>query len=147
MKPKSLLWGSLHTVRNYFAIAFTLVYLTLTVGVAKTTHYCMGQENSTSIFSFEADPCACVLYAQVPMSCCSDSHELVALDDDHAASAVLHMPAPDFAFLGNVIQPLELEPVALTSSASPAFEGYNLPPPAVPLYQSHCSLVFYDEVG
>lgn len=146
MKPNSLLWSSLHTVRNYFAIAFTLVYLTLTVGVAKTTHYCMGQENSTALFTFDADPCACVLYAQVPMSCCSDDHELIALDDDHAASAVLHLQAPDFALLGNVIQELVLEPVP--STAKPvAFEGYNLPPPSVPLYQTHCSLVFYDEVG
>jgi hypothetical protein len=32
-------------VKKLFAIAFTCVYLLLTVGVIKNTHYCMGRIN------------------------------------------------------------------------------------------------------
>jgi hypothetical protein len=32
-------------VKKLFAIAFTCVYLLLTVGVVKSTHYCMGRIN------------------------------------------------------------------------------------------------------
>ena len=38
-----LLYGSLHTVKKLLAIAFTCVYLLLTVGVIQNTHYCMGR--------------------------------------------------------------------------------------------------------
>jgi hypothetical protein len=34
-------------VKKLFAIAFTCVYLLLTVGVIKNTHYCMGRINKS----------------------------------------------------------------------------------------------------
>ena len=34
-------------MKKLFAIAFTCVYLLLTVGVIKNTHYCMGRINDT----------------------------------------------------------------------------------------------------
>jgi hypothetical protein len=46
-------------VKKLFAIAFTCVYLLLTVGVIKNTHYCMGrinkapQAHEVSVNSFE----------------------------------------------------------------------------------------------
>jgi hypothetical protein len=36
-------------VKKLFAIAFTCVYLLLTVGVNKNTHYCMGRINSSPL--------------------------------------------------------------------------------------------------
>ena len=38
---------------NYFAIAFTCVYLTRAVGVAKTTLYCMGRVNIKLLPSYQ----------------------------------------------------------------------------------------------
>jgi len=37
------------TVKKLFAIAFTCVYLLLTVGVTKNTHYCMGRINASTL--------------------------------------------------------------------------------------------------
>jgi hypothetical protein len=105
----------------------------------------MGQENSSSLFSFDADPCACVRYAQVPMSCCSDAHELITLDDDHAASSILQVSVPEFAFLGDLTPIPVLVPLVL--APSPVKPGcHNPPPPGVPIYKTNCSLVFYDEL-
>ncbi len=36
-------------MKKLFAIAFTCVYLLLTVGVSKNTHYCMGRINPSPL--------------------------------------------------------------------------------------------------
>lgn len=38
-------------MKKLFAIAFTCVYLLLTVGVTKNTHYCMGRINPSPLAS------------------------------------------------------------------------------------------------
>ena len=43
MKPMLLLWGSLIHSEKLFCHSVHGVYLILTVGVAKTTRYCMGR--------------------------------------------------------------------------------------------------------
>ena len=133
-------------MRNYFAIAFTIVYLTLTVGVAKTTHYCMGREKNSSLFSYSTQKCICSLSAKEPMPCCKDTHDLLQIEDDHSAGSIINSPAPQF----NLIGPLYSEVVKSTQLSVLIFytaEELNLPPPKVPLYQSYCSLVFYDSLG
>jgi len=118
------------------------VYLTLAVGVAKTTHYCMGREKHSSLFSFTTKQCPCALYAKEKMSCCGDEHEVLKIDDDQSGGQVLHSPVPEFNLIGELFS-LNLRTVVLEESCYAVAE-INIPPPKVPRYQSLCSLVFYD---
>lgn len=129
-------------MRNYFAIAFTLVYLTMAVGVAKTTHYCMGQEKHSSLFSFSTKKCPCSLAAREKMPCCDDEQEIFKIEDDHASVHVLISPVPQFSLICEVVSPAsKAEHYTVSFYAG---EDFTIPPPKVPLYQSFCSLVFYD---
>jgi hypothetical protein len=119
------------------------VYLTLAVGVVKTTHYCMGRENHSSIFSYHTESCGCSLLSGGLSSCCDNESVLLRVDDDQSASAQL------------TVQPVQLplivewelyEPEDLNHSFDQAFypEKFLRPPPQK-AYIKNCSLVFYDE--
>lgn len=132
-------------MRNYFAIAFTCVYLTLAVGVAKTTHYCMGREKHSTLFSFTTTPCGCSLFMKERSSCCDDQQEIVKISDDHSSGQVLQSPDPQFNFLGVLFSAqLIVDPVS-TVVQKLAKED-NLPPPRIPIYKANCCLVFYDSL-
>jgi len=133
-------------MRNYFAIAFTFVYLTLTVGVAKTTHYCMGREKNSSVFSFTTEKCFSSPMMTEPMSCCKDKHEIVQIEDDHSGNQVLNSPDPQFNLIAELYT-LQEELITSHTIASYVSEENDLPPPKVPIYQSICSLVFYDSIA
>ncbi|NOT76552.1 MAG: hypothetical protein HOP08_16610 [Cyclobacteriaceae bacterium] len=132
-------------MRNYFAIAFTIVYLTLTVGVAKTTHYCMGREKNSSLFSFSTEKCICAVIAKAPMPCCDDRHEILKIDDDHSGSQVLMATLPQFNLIGMTYSDRE-ETLPVREVSFTKADEINPPPPKIPLYQSFCSLVFYDSI-
>jgi hypothetical protein len=134
-------------VIKLFAIAFTCVYLHLSVGVVKTTHYCMGRESSFSLYSFEGKRCPCSLFLSnlEKKSCCSDSTELLVLDDDQTPLYTLSLNGPDYFFIS------ELYPVEVI--ASPELVrivnevAVKEPPPLLkePLYKTLCSYTLYEE--
>ena len=130
-------------MRKLFAIAFTCVYLTLAVGVVRTTHYCMGRVKSSSLFSFETAKCPCFLFARsVNKKCCADEHDIIKIEDDHAASTVVSI-VPDFFEIGSLFETITIthNPVAHINQ-----QVEESPPPLsdIPLFTKHCSLVFYD---
>ena len=131
------------TVKNYFAIAFTCVYLTLTVGVAKTTHYCLGRLSSTSLFSFDADTCGCSLFrgAEKP-ACCHNESELVKVENDHAAASVLSVV--DAAQAGFVAIPLFFDLPVDFRKHDYLMKWEKKPPRPVPLYTLYSSFRFFD---
>ena len=128
-------------MRKLFAIAFTCVYLTLTVGVAHTTHYCMGRVKSSQIFSFESEKCFCALFAfPAAKGCCDDESRLIKIKDDQAAAGEVSISPEYYAIC-------ELE-----VSAGDDHYNYSLPtseqdeaPPGerTPLFVKHCSLILY----
>jgi hypothetical protein len=126
-------------VKTFFAIALNCVYLTLAVGVAKTTHYCMGRENHTSHFSFDVDPCACFKFMGGTSDCCENESVLLQVDDEQSASAQLVM-AP-------VAQPLIYEfefslADELTQSFTKEFSPEKfLRPPPLKVYLQNRSLI------
>ena len=135
--------GFLSTVKKLFAIAFTCVYLTLAVGVVHTTHYCMGRVNSSTLFSFQSAKCPCFVASKYGKdTCCEDEHEIIKIDDDHAASSVVSL-APVFFEIGNI---LNESPSVEISQGLKTNVDQSLPPPdPIPLFTKHCSLVFYDD--
>jgi hypothetical protein len=131
-------------VKKLFAIAFTCVYLTLAVGVVQTTHYCMGRVKSSVLFSFDSVKCPCFLFAKEGnKKCCTDEHEVIKIEDDHAVSNVISI-APEFFVVGEVVsQVFSIEP--REESLTVFDESPPLPDP-IPLFTKHCSLVFYDSM-
>jgi hypothetical protein len=120
------------------------VYLTLAVGVVRTTHYCLGRVKSSSLFSFETAKCPCYLFARSASNkCCADEHEIIKIEDDHAASAVVSI-APDFFEIGLLFEATQSDVVPVTYIHQAVEES---PPPLsdIPLFTKYCSLVFYDD--
>jgi hypothetical protein len=143
MQPKLLLWGSLNTMRNYFAIAFIIVYLILTVGVAKSTHYCMGRLNNTTLFSFDSKKCACSLFQDEPPTCCHDEHEIVKLDSDQQVQLIAQIVSPSF-FLIETFTLDSLLSIGVVSSLFNASNPIDKPPCwPVPIFKMNCSFTFY----
>jgi hypothetical protein len=133
-------------VKNYFAIALTCVYLTLSVGVAKTTHYCMGRESSSQLFSFRAKPCVCEIWSKKTDSCCDDDHELIKIQSEQSQVAVLGLLAPEFFEVGALYTELFSagdRVCVLTAAFEQALE--DPPPTREPLFKMHCSFVFYED--
>ena len=90
-------------MNKLFAIAFMCIYLLMSVGVAKTTHYCMGREKSTNFFSFESEKCLCSLFLPENSPCCNDEHEVLIVDDSQTHTASLAVVSPEFFELGDVL--------------------------------------------
>jgi hypothetical protein len=126
-------------VKTFFAIAFSCVYLTLAVGVAKTTHYCMGRENHTSHFSFETESCVCFRVMGEDSPCCENESVLLQVDDDQSASAQLTLQPVELPLL------LELA-YAVVVLPEQSFENEFLSekflrPPPLKSYIKNCSLI------
>lgn len=141
MKPNLLLWGSLITVRNYFAIAFNCVYLTLTVGVAHTTHYCMGREISSSYFSFSSNRCECPWMVD-EKGCCEDQIELVTLEGDESTQPVVTLTEVQDSLIGTIFDVSLSEPRLVSGREANISRPQTLT--RTPLYLRHHSLVLYE---
>lgn len=130
-------------MNKLFAIAFMCIYLLLSVGVVKATHYCMGREKSTELFSFEAKKCPCSLFLPENNSCCNDKHEVLLIDDSQKIAPSITPISPDFFLIGTVFNQVALQVIEqpIIQYINPDFS----PPPKEPLYQINCSLVFYDD--
>jgi hypothetical protein len=114
----------------------------MSVGVAKTTHYCMGREKSTQVFSFEAKKCPCGAFLPVNNDCCEDHQELLIVDDSQVQTAVLAPINPGYFEIGLVFSELADKEIAYTSTQH--FQQHFSPPPKEPLFKINCSYVFYD---
>lgn len=135
--------GFSSTVKKLFAIAFTCVYLTLAVGVVRTTHYCMGRVKSSALFSFDSVKCPCFLVAsKLGKKCCNDEHEIIKIEDDHSGTSVVSL-TPEFFQVGEVFHTTVLSNEEVVQAFAPVDES---PPQisSVPLFTKHCSLIFYD---
>lgn len=131
-------------MRTYFAIALSCVYLSLAVGVAKTTHYCMGRVNSQVLFSFQAKTCACDRYAKEPKpSCCRDEVELIQLDETQQPSSVLHTVDVTAVLVALVAAGYELPTASFRAGYRPVAVA-DPPVSGPPIYQKNCSLIFYE---
>jgi hypothetical protein len=104
----------------------------------------MGRVKSSSLFSFETTKCPCYLFAgSVNRKCCADEHDIIKIEDDHAASLVVSI-VPDFFEIGPLFESIQLTD---NPGAHVNQKVEESPPPLshIPLFAKHCSLVFYDD--
>ncbi|MBX2966199.1 MAG: hypothetical protein KF845_08650 [Cyclobacteriaceae bacterium] len=130
-------------MNKLFAIAFTCIYLLLTVGVVKTTHYCMGRAKSTEIFSFEAKKCLCSQFLPESNDCCHDEHEVIKVDDNQAFTTFSVSIAPVLVELGEIFNTTEEIALADINSINICLYDYLIPPE--PIFKLNCSFIFYDD--
>ena len=131
-------------MKKVAAISIACLYLLLSVGIAKSTHFCMGREQGSTLFTFESKKCPCFRLMEEAKSCCGDEHQLVKIENDQSAEQVLSSPIQDFNLIGQFFFQ-EIETISLSTSFE-VVHHRNIPPPKVPIYQSVCSLVFYESV-
>jgi len=125
-------------VRKLGSIFILSVYLLLSVGVAKSTHFCMGREHHSALFSFESKKCACSVYQRIDVkTCCEDETELVKIENDQVHSSATDAPQTGWSVLP-IIAFECAKPVILSGNVL-TLVSYNLPPPKVPIYQLGCS--------
>jgi hypothetical protein len=130
-------------MRNYFAIAFIVVYLILTVGVAKTTHYCLGRFNNSTLFTFESKKCICSKFMSETSSCCDDETELITLDDYQKFQQTVSVTTPDY-FEIQSFSFLIRDTHQLNNSENTSIGFFERPPtPDIPIFKLNCSLIFY----
>src|SRR5688500_15784674 len=82
---------------KYFRVlllTIAAIYLLFSVGVMKSTHFCMGREASVTFFSAESKKCACSLFSTEKDSCCDDEHEVLRVENDHqhVTAYTIHLP-------------------------------------------------------
>lgn len=130
-------------MKTFFAIAFNCVYLTLTVGVVHTTHYCMGRLNNSSYFSFQVDPCICSVLAGERASCCDNESVLLQVDDDQTQTAPVEISPVQLPRLEVIDYSLASQ--TLEEKTTGFFPEKYLRPPPTKAYLLNCSLIFYDE--
>ncbi|HMV09980.1 MAG TPA: hypothetical protein PK325_09190 [Cyclobacteriaceae bacterium] len=130
-------------MNKLFAIAFMCIYLLMSVGVAKTTHYCMGREKSTKVFSFESKKCPCSAFLPKNNGCCEDEHELLIIDDSQTPAPSLAPPVANY-FVIEEIQYREIAKEIAYASSQFIVEEFA-PPPKETIFKINCSFVFYDE--
>jgi hypothetical protein len=131
-------------LRKLFAIAFTCVYLLLTVGVAKTTHYCMGRERSFSLFTFQSEFCCPPFAEKADFACCNDSVELIKLEDDQQVSTTT-FSNPAFEIL-YTLPGFDVIVSFINQNREELHQGFIDKPPRNPrpLYSLHSSRIFYE---
>jgi hypothetical protein len=129
-------------MNKLFAIAFMCIYLLMSVGVAKTTHYCMGRAKSTKIFSFESKKCPCSIFLPENNPCCEDEHEVLIIDDSQTQTLALAPVAPEFFVIADLLND-EKKQIIEKSDKRFLIADFS-PPPKIPLFKTNCSFVFYD---
>jgi hypothetical protein len=130
-----------HTVSPRICIVIGL-YLLFSVGVVKSTHFCMGREASVAFFTADAPKCGCTSFNEEGADCCDNQQELLKVDDSQKDFSALQLPDPGLALIGFIYADGLYPRCSLARTASSPVCNHPLGGRA--LYQLHCSLVFYD---
>ena len=128
-------------MRKLFISIIASVYLLLSVGIAKSTHFCMGKEVNMEYFSHEAEGCFASDTRKMP--CCQDVTEILSVDDEHQPVDFSKSFVNSFSILPALFA-LEYNSW-INLSLEHDFEEIPDPPKLgqLPLYLSFQSLTYY----
>ncbi|RYY70972.1 MAG: hypothetical protein EOO13_04770 [Chitinophagaceae bacterium] len=66
----------------------TIMYMTVSSGIAMEIHYCMGERAGADLYGSGSDKCGkCGMKEQNKKGCCHDDHKFYKLDDSHKKAA------------------------------------------------------------
>jgi hypothetical protein len=129
-------------------VAFAATYLLFSVGILKSTHYCMGRTASVVFFSADSHGCACSEISGMENdSCCDDEHQVLKIEDDHQNISNYIIRIPQLYILDDLYTTRLITSSVSSRKVSEPQADNDLPPPAVPLFKTNCSFVFYDSEG
>lgn len=138
--------GARNGIQSAAAKVFTLltvfIYLLLSIGVIKATHFCMGSESSVALFTAEAEKCPCSLHGDKRDPCCDDRHELLRIENEQKILTPPVVAKPSWIVL-EADSPPERSP----GEGSPGMTTYagHPVPDKIPRWKIHCSFLFYDD--
>ena len=126
-------------MKRLFAIIFTFYYLTLSIGLAISVHYCEGEVYSVAIFN-KAESC-CEDNSSC-CSCCEDDQYLIQAETSEQLIVAKHYSfLEDEGFLLNFF----IQTIPVSEDGKNFFEqiiDYS-PFEDPPIWLINCSLVFY----
>ena len=125
-------------------ISFSIIYILFTIGVAISSHYCMGKVSDHNIFSFDNHGCMCDDMMGDDHGCCDDELAIVSIEDEQQVTTQLASIVPRMAILFT----FDIETVLKDHKDIDllAFIGnFGDPPPKLdrPLYLLNCNYTFY----
>ncbi|RYD79988.1 MAG: hypothetical protein EOP53_08765 [Sphingobacteriales bacterium] len=75
-------------MKKFLLSILTLMYMTVSSGIAMEIHYCMGERAGADLYSTGSDKCGrCGMKEQNKKGCCHDDHKFYKLEDSHKKSA------------------------------------------------------------
>ena len=94
-------------LKKIFAITLCFVYFFAAAGVSINVHYCGGEVEEVSFFSYGEKSCCCGNEAEA--GCCKDELSYIKLNDSHQHSAPAGIPTCEFVYLEAISSPLALQ--------------------------------------
>jgi hypothetical protein len=125
------------------AIFLVSVYALFSVGIIKATHFCMGRQASVALFSKQAKKCPCSIYATEKDSCCDDEHQLIRIENEQKVFSSLSVSLPCWIEFEKLYTKRLITSVETASHWSD--QPDHSPPPKIPLWKFHCSIILYDD--
>ncbi len=140
MKPYSAGCRSIFEVKNLVSILSISLYLLLSIGVLKSTHYCLGQVKDVNYFSTE-DKCSDE--QEAPHSCCDYQVEVIQLDEDQQQMKV-KFNSVELNEIAPLLVQIEFASLASEIEADEDYPLIKSPPlERAPLYQLNCNYTYY----
>jgi len=130
-------------IKRVSSILLLATYAIFSVGIAISSHDCMGVTSDTSFFSYHNDGCACESNKDTEShDCCSDDLEVVTLEDDQSfVSASVNISSNYFLlFAFDTVK-------EANNFKYNNFKGFmyntDTPPIITPLYKLNCTYLVY----
>jgi hypothetical protein len=74
-------------VKKVLLFLLTMVYMTVSSGIAMEIHYCMGEKTGVDFYQVSDKKCGkCGMKEQDKNGCCNDEHQFFKLEDSHKKS-------------------------------------------------------------
>ena len=122
-------------MKKVFLSILTLIYMTVSSGMAMEIHFCMGERTGFGLYSTSEDTCARCGMKETKGGCCSDEQKFIKLSEDHKNSTAYYVDPVLYVLpdLSEYYYNHKLSPVYKATFRSQAFADSG-----PPLYLSNC---------
>lgn len=89
-------------MKKAFLSLLTMIYMTVSSGMAMDIHFCMGERIGTHLYANSGNTCGRCGMKEKKGGCCSNEQQFIKLSDDHKASSAQHINTIPFDLLSPV---------------------------------------------